>query len=178
MISTSYSYTVYFCLLVYEFHQDINIQSLKCFINMKFRNSFWFFFGRGKTTWLHEQVTGVNEVVMRWVSTAADRRFACHSYSRFVQTLIINLCFLSWQEGSCIISGLGYNGRSEDGGVRWDGCSNVHLLLFETAYTFQVFNQSLVTNDQLTNYPHKNETFLAEPLEEKGNATDNGCQGN
>ncbi|XP_015756222.1 PREDICTED: lysophospholipid acyltransferase 5-like [Acropora digitifera] len=44
-------------------------------------------------------------------------------------------------EGSCIISGLGYNGRSQQGQVRWDGCSNVNLLLFETAYTFQVIPQ-------------------------------------
>ena len=47
---------------------------------MEFRNSLLFFLGRVKTTWLQEQVSGVNEVVMRWVSTAADRRFACHSY--------------------------------------------------------------------------------------------------
>ena len=50
----------------------------------------------------------------------------------------LHFLLLLLQEGSCIISGLGYNGRSGDGRDRWDGCSNVHLLLFETAYTFQV----------------------------------------
>lgn len=69
-------------------------------------------------------------------------------------------------EGSCIISGLGYNGRTEDGGVRWDGCSNVHLLLFETAYTFQhvidAFN--LNTNQWMFRYLYKRLRFLGNKL--------------
>lgn len=85
---------------------------------------------------------------------------------RFVQVYIVNLCLISRQEGSCIISGLGYNGCSEDGVVRWDGCSNVHLLLFETAYTFQVLNESLVTGERCMNYPHirKTKPFFAAPF--------------
>lgn len=69
-------------------------------------------------------------------------------------------------EGSCIISGLGYNGRSRDGQVRWDGCSNVHLLLFETAYTFQhvidAFN--LNTNQWMFRYLYKRLRFLGSKL--------------
>ncbi|XP_078373059.1 lysophospholipid acyltransferase 5-like isoform X2 [Oculina patagonica] len=69
-------------------------------------------------------------------------------------------------EGSCIISGLGYNGRSEDGRIRWDGCSNVHLLLFETAYTFQhvidAFN--LNTNQWMFRYLYKRLRFLGSKL--------------
>lgn len=42
------------------------------------------------------------------------------------------------QEGSCIISGIGYNGKTEDGKVRWDGVRNVKLSVYETIYTFQV----------------------------------------
>jgi len=69
-------------------------------------------------------------------------------------------------EGSCIISGLGYNGRSKEGRVRWDGCSNVHLLLFETAYTFQhvidAFN--LNTNQWMFRYLYKRLRFLRSKL--------------
>lgn len=69
-------------------------------------------------------------------------------------------------EGACIISGLGYNGRSEKGVVRWDGCSNVHLLLFETAYTFQhvidAFN--LNTNQWMFKYVYKRLRFLGNKL--------------
>lgn len=36
-------------------------------------------FGRVKTTWLQEQASGVDLVVIRWVSTSADHRFARHS---------------------------------------------------------------------------------------------------
>ncbi|XP_067050596.1 lysophospholipid acyltransferase 5-like [Acropora muricata] len=65
-------------------------------------------------------------------------------------------------EGSCIISGLGYNGKSQQGQVRWDGCSNVNLLLFETAYTFQhvidAFN--LNTNQWMFRYVYKRLRFL------------------
>lgn len=69
-------------------------------------------------------------------------------------------------EGSCIISGLGYNGRSADGRVRWDGCSNVHLLLFECAYRFQhvidAFN--LKTNQWMFRYLYKRLRFLGNKL--------------
>lgn len=69
-------------------------------------------------------------------------------------------------EGSCIITGLGYNGRSTDGRVRWDGCSNVHLLLFECAYTFQhvidAFN--LKTNQWMFRYLYKRLRFLGNKL--------------
>ncbi|KAK2557365.1 Lysophospholipid acyltransferase 5 [Acropora cervicornis] len=66
-------------------------------------------------------------------------------------------------EGSCIISGLGYNGRSQQGQVRWDGCSNVNLLLFETAYTFQLVNwcaKTLSTNKTFHWYVYKRLRFL------------------
>ena len=42
------------------------------------------------------------------------------------------------QEGSCIISGLSYNGRTKDGKVMWDGLRNIKVSVYETMYTFQV----------------------------------------
>ena len=49
-----------------------------------------------------------------------------------------SFCLLVLQEGSCIISGLSYNGRTEDGKVMWDGLRNIKVSVYETMYTFQV----------------------------------------
>ena len=43
-----------------------------------------------------------------------------------------------FQEGSCIVSGLTYNGKSESGEPRWDALKNCKLSIYETATTLQV----------------------------------------
>ena len=64
-------------------------------------------------------------------------------YPRCLQTttwLLSDSSFylLVLQEGSCIISGLSYNGRTKDGKVMWDGLRNIKVSVYETMYTFQV----------------------------------------
>ena len=41
----------------------------------------------------------------------------------------------SFQEGSCILTGLTYNGKDENGNDLWDGCANIKIIRFETAVT-------------------------------------------
>ena len=36
------------------------------------------------------------------------------------------------------MSGISYNGKTEDGVVKWDGLRNIRLSVYETMYTFQV----------------------------------------
>lgn len=43
--------------------------------------------------------------------------------------------FCVLQEGSCILSGLGYNGVV-DGKHQWDACANMKVWLFETTPLF------------------------------------------
>lgn len=38
-------------------------------------------------------------------------------------------------EGSCMLTGLTYNGKDENGNIIWNGCANVHVKQYETAYT-------------------------------------------
>uniref|UniRef100_A0A0P4W2L8 Lysophospholipid acyltransferase 5 n=1 Tax=Scylla olivacea TaxID=85551 RepID=A0A0P4W2L8_SCYOL len=49
-------------------------------------------------------------------------------------------------EGVCIMSGLAFNGRDSAGGMRWDGCRNVHVLLLEGSTQFGHLIQSFNTN--------------------------------
>ncbi len=42
------------------------------------------------------------------------------------------------QEGSCILTGISYNGVDKSGSVDWYGLSNIHLLKAETSITLQV----------------------------------------
>lgn len=39
-------------------------------------------------------------------------------------------------EGSCIASGISYNGRDKNGDILWDGVENIGIWRFETAYKF------------------------------------------
>ncbi|KAJ7382662.1 Lysophosphatidylcholine acyltransferase 3 [Desmophyllum pertusum] len=65
-------------------------------------------------------------------------------------------------EGSCIISGISYNGKTEDGKVKWDGLRNIKLSVYETMYTFQhcvdAFN--INTNKWVFRYIFKRLRFL------------------
>ena len=83
-------------------------------------------------------------------------------------------------EGSCIVSGLGYNGKDEAGNVKWDGTANVKLrrlrietfcdctvcsiipLRFETSYKFQHYIDSfnINTNAWVMSYVYKRLRFL------------------
>lgn len=45
----------------------------------------------------------------------------------------------NYQEGACIVSGIAYNGKDENGNVLWDGCANMKLLVFFSATRTQHF---------------------------------------
>ncbi|XP_071521262.1 lysophospholipid acyltransferase 5 isoform X1 [Panulirus ornatus] len=49
-------------------------------------------------------------------------------------------------EGVCIMSGLAFNGWDSAGGMRWDGCRNVNVLLWEGSTQFGHLIQSFNTN--------------------------------
>ncbi|XP_068223260.1 lysophospholipid acyltransferase 5 isoform X2 [Palaemon carinicauda] len=65
-------------------------------------------------------------------------------------------------EGVCIMSGLAFNGRDTTGGMRWDGCRNVNVLLWEGSTQFghliQSFNYN--TNQWVAQYVYKRLRFL------------------
>lgn len=41
-----------------------------------------------------------------------------------------------FQEGVCILTGLGFNGFDENGNPKWDACANMKVWLFETTPRF------------------------------------------
>ena len=45
-----------------------------------------------------------------------------------------------------LVLGLAFNGRDSAGGMRWDGCRNVHVLLLERSTQFGQLIQSFNTN--------------------------------
>jgi len=65
-------------------------------------------------------------------------------------------------EGVCVVSGLSYNGKEEDGSVDWTGCRNVKLRRLETATNFghyiEAFN--INTNGWVASYVYKRLKFL------------------
>lgn len=65
-------------------------------------------------------------------------------------------------EGSCIISGLSFNGKTADGKVKWDGLRNVKLSVYETMYTFQqcIDSFNINTNKWVFRYIFKRLRFL------------------
>ncbi|KAM7444465.1 Lysophosphatidylcholine acyltransferase 3 [Porites harrisoni] len=65
-------------------------------------------------------------------------------------------------EGSCIISGLSYNGRTKDGKVMWDGLRNIKVSIYETMYTFQqcIDSFNINTNKWVFRYVFKRLRFL------------------
>lgn len=75
---------------------------------------------------------------------------------------------ISWvlSEGSCMMTGITYNGKDNRGEDRWDGCSNVLLLRYETATKFghvvQSFN--MLTNKWAAVYIYKRLRFLGNKL--------------
>lgn len=75
---------------------------------------------------------------------------------------------ISWilSEGSCIITGLTYNGKDEMGEDRWDGCANVNLIRFETATKFGhlIDGFNITTNKWVATYIYKRMRFLGNKL--------------
>ncbi|ELT92172.1 hypothetical protein CAPTEDRAFT_182891 [Capitella teleta] len=49
-------------------------------------------------------------------------------------------------EGVCIMAGLTYNGRDENGNCLWNGCANIHAVEFEKASTCQEYIQAFNVN--------------------------------
>lgn len=65
-------------------------------------------------------------------------------------------------EGSCIMSGLTYNGKSESGEPRWDALKNCKLTIYETATTLQgvIDSFNVNTNMWMSRYLFKRLRFL------------------
>jgi len=65
-------------------------------------------------------------------------------------------------EGSCILSGLTYNGLDENGNILWNSCANIEIRGYEKASTFrgviECFN--INTNKWVQNYVFKRLKFL------------------
>ncbi|KAK3737487.1 hypothetical protein QZH41_010816 [Actinostola sp. cb2023] len=65
-------------------------------------------------------------------------------------------------EGSCIVTGLSYNGKTPQGQLIWDGLRNIKLTIYETSYTYQhiveCFNVN--TNKWVFRYVFKRLRFL------------------
>lgn len=81
-------------------------------------------------------------------------------YSRVTFMKYLAVWLLS--EGSCIISGISYNGKTEDGVVKWDGLRNIRLSVYETMYIFQhcVDSFNINTNKWVLRYFFKRLRFL------------------
>lgn len=65
-------------------------------------------------------------------------------------------------EGSCIMSGLTYNGKTESGEARWDALKNCKLTIHETAITLQgvIDSFNVNTNLWMSRYVFKRLRFL------------------
>ena len=65
-------------------------------------------------------------------------------------------------EGAVILSGLAYNGRWEDGSIKWNGGANVKLRVFEKSTRFQHYIDSfnINTNAWVMSYVYKRLRFL------------------
>ncbi|KXJ10509.1 Lysophospholipid acyltransferase 5 [Exaiptasia diaphana] len=65
-------------------------------------------------------------------------------------------------EGSCIITGLSYNGKTPQGELIWDGLRNIKLSLYERSYTYQHIVEcfNLNTNKWVFRYFFKRLRFL------------------
>ncbi|VDK50720.1 unnamed protein product [Anisakis simplex] len=55
----------------------------------------------------------------------------------FKLTMCRYVCCWLFTEGAAILSGLGYNGKDENGQDRWDGVRDIHLLRYEFGADFQ-----------------------------------------
>ncbi|XP_015604805.1 lysophospholipid acyltransferase 5 [Cephus cinctus] len=69
-------------------------------------------------------------------------------------------------EGVCIVFGLTYNGKNDKGRVKWNGCANVKLRVFENATTFghYILSFNINTNNWCAEYIYKRLRFLGSKL--------------
>ncbi|XP_077998683.1 lysophospholipid acyltransferase 5-like [Glandiceps talaboti] len=69
-------------------------------------------------------------------------------------------------EGTCILSGLGYNGKDKDGKTKWNACANIDIYYFMTAITFRdlIKGFNLSTNLWVFRYIYKRLKFLNNKL--------------
>lgn len=65
-------------------------------------------------------------------------------------------------ESVCALSGLGYNGKGEDGSIDWSGCKNVSIIRLETASRFQhiIDGFNINTNQWAASYIYKRLKFM------------------
>ncbi|KAG8435770.1 hypothetical protein GDO86_013639 [Hymenochirus boettgeri] len=65
-------------------------------------------------------------------------------------------------EGVCILSGLGYNGKDENGQAQWDACANMKVWLYETTplFTGTITSFNINTNAWVARYIFKRLRFL------------------
>lgn len=54
----------------------------------------------------------------------------------------------------CILAGLGYNGRGEDGQPKWDACANMRVWIYETTplFTGTINSFNINTNAWVARY--------------------------
>ncbi|OXA57645.1 lysophospholipid acyltransferase 5 [Folsomia candida] len=65
-------------------------------------------------------------------------------------------------EGSCIYSGISYNGKNDKGVIQWTGCENIDIYLFEKSYKFghMVGSFNKCTNTWVAQNVYKRLKFL------------------
>ncbi|XP_075699046.1 lysophospholipid acyltransferase 5 [Rhinoderma darwinii] len=75
-------------------------------------------------------------------------------------------------EGVCILSGLGYNGKDENGQTQWDACANMKVWLFETTplFTGTINSFNINTNNWVARYVFKRLRFLGNKAVSQGAA--------
>uniref|UniRef100_A0A8D0HCX7 Lysophospholipid acyltransferase 5 n=1 Tax=Sphenodon punctatus TaxID=8508 RepID=A0A8D0HCX7_SPHPU len=73
-------------------------------------------------------------------------------------------------EGVCILTGLGYNGKDENGKPKWDACANMKVWLFETTpfFTGTIASFNINTNAWVARYFFKRLKFLGNKLLSQG----------
>uniref|UniRef100_A0A8D0E114 Lysophospholipid acyltransferase 5 n=1 Tax=Salvator merianae TaxID=96440 RepID=A0A8D0E114_SALMN len=69
-------------------------------------------------------------------------------------------------EGVCIITGLAFNGKDEQGRPKWDACANMKVWLFETTpyFTGTIASFNINTNAWVARYIFKRLKFLGNKL--------------
>ncbi|XP_063291324.1 lysophospholipid acyltransferase 5 isoform X2 [Pelobates fuscus] len=75
-------------------------------------------------------------------------------------------------EGVCILCGLGYNGKDEQGRHHWNACANMKVWLFETTplFTGTIASFNINTNDWVARYVFKRLRFLGNKAISQGSA--------
>ncbi|KAK2855101.1 hypothetical protein Q7C36_006970 [Tachysurus vachellii] len=69
-------------------------------------------------------------------------------------------------EGVCILAGLGYNGRGEDGQPKWDACANMRVWIYETTplFTGTINSFNINTNAWVARHIFKRLKFLGNKM--------------